>query len=199
MSGPRTRDLIFLPGQLLGVAIPFLRFAGPFVPVRIPTSTLPKWPGVPLLLVGPIVLGAAMAASTVRQVLAGRLSRAERACAYVLAFVVLTTTACAFIDPSLGPALGPTAVLAAFGAIAILAATRKGPLPSHVHAHLALLSAWIVNMGFIVIAVFTESHRVGPGWGMGAVSVLAVTAEAIIRVRRALRSEGEAGAEARQP
>ncbi len=200
MSGPRTRDLIFLPGQLLGVAVPFLCFVGPFVPVRILIGEPNyNWPAVPLLLLAPVVLGAAMAVSTVRLVLAGSLSRAARVCAYVLAFAVLTAVACASVSPLLGPVFGPTGVLTAFGAIAILAATRKGRLPPHVHAHIALLTAWIINMGFTVIVTFTESQQVGPGWWMGTVSVLAVTVEAVIRVRRALRSEGEAGAEARQP
>jgi hypothetical protein len=192
---PCSRDLIFLPGQLLAVAVPFLRFTGPFVPVRILVGEPNyNWPAVPLLLIAPAILGPAMAASTVRQAVRGPLSRAERISAYALAFAVLMGVASASVDRILGPVVGPTVLLAALGAIAILAATRKGGLPAHFHAHIALLTAWIVNMGFAVIVTFAESRRLGSGWWVGAVSVLAVTVEAVVRVRRGLRSEGEAGA-----
>ncbi|MHC4249662.1 MAG: hypothetical protein ACYS9X_11095 [Planctomycetota bacterium] len=198
MTGPRTRDLVFLPGQLLAVAVPFLPFTQGKVPIGIlltPGFDF-NWPAVPLLLLAPALLGSGMVTSTVRQALAGRLSRVERACAYVFAFAALTAVALACVTPTLGPVFGPTAVLTAFGAIAILASTRKGRLRPHLHAHVALLAAWIMSMGFAVIVTFAESHRLGPGWWAGAVSVVAVTVEAVVRVRRALRSEGEAEAEA---
>ncbi|MHC5058589.1 MAG: hypothetical protein ACYTKD_28360 [Planctomycetota bacterium] len=188
MKRPSRRDLMFLPGQLLGLAVPFLPFDRTYVAVPVFFEGCPgdvlDWDGFQQLILVPLVLGFAMAASTVRQAARGTLSRSERIAAYAVAFAVLGWPAVRAIDPMLG--LGNVFLRAPVCAIAIFAVTRKGGLPDHVHAHIALLAAWILNMGFSVIATLAHPTPIGPGCWAAAASVLAVTVEAVLRARKAL-------------
>ncbi len=165
MGVRRMRDLVFVPGQILGVAVIFLPLTDGLIPVRMLVDEPGlNWIAVQQLLLVPVLLGLAMVASTVRQAVAGPLSRAEGTAAYALALLVLLLAAFLAVGwPPPGPVVGPTFLLASVGAIVILAATRKGGLPAHVHAHVALLAAWIVSMGLTVVVIFDEPHGADVG------------------------------------
>ncbi|MHC5058731.1 MAG: hypothetical protein ACYTKD_29080 [Planctomycetota bacterium] len=194
MKRPALRDRVFLHGQLVGLAIPFLPITNTFVPI-IGLAESPyggfHWPAFLLLVFAPLLLVPAMAASTVRQALRGRLSGPERVGAYAVAFAVLMANALVAVRYGLGPVIGPTFLIVSVGAAVVLASTRKGRLPPHVHAHLALLTAWVVDLGFSVVATLESPAAIGPGCLAAAASLLAVAVEAVVRVRRALLSEGD--------
>jgi hypothetical protein len=197
MAGSRSRDLVFLPGQILGAAVLFLPFADGLVPIRllVGASTYRSEPGVAMLAL-PAVLILPVIASTVRQAVAGPLSQTETWIAWIVSAVALLVTCFVVLTEDFEAVVGPTFLLASLGAIALLAATRGGRLPAHVHAHVSLIVAWGVNASLAVVSALVWAAPDAGCW-IAQAAAAACALEAVSRVRRALRSEGEAAGEAR--
>jgi hypothetical protein len=194
------REIAFIVMALPGVVMPFLPFSG--AKDRVPVLALCDWHETPWSILS-IVLFAFLCvpililASTVRQALWGAMTRGETWVAYGVSLVALTSIA-SFLLTAQGPhpALIGSALIWAIGAVAILASTMNSRLPRTEHAHVALLVAYVPSIGFFCILGFERLTNIGPGCWLAAIAILAYTVEAIIRVRRALRSEGGPEAEA---
>jgi len=202
MERPRTRDLVFLPGQLLGVAVPFLPFTN--AKRDVPFFTLCDWHQHPWTALSIIALAflcipILILVSTIRQAIWGPLGKGEAWVAYGASLATLAATArflCAEPLP-VHPSLIGSALIWAIGAIAILASTMNGRVPRTVHAHVAILVAYVPSVGlFCVFGFGWMWQEIGLGCWLGSAAVMAYAVEAVIRVRRALRNEGAAEADA---
>jgi hypothetical protein len=196
---PRSRDLVFLPGQLLGAAVLFVPFADGLVPARllVGASEYEPEPGVGMLAL-PAFLILPVIASSVRQAVAGPLSRTETWIAWIVSAIALLVTCFVVLTQDFEAIVGPTFILASVGAIAVLAFTRKGRLPAHVHAHVALLTAWIVNASLAVVSAVVWAEPDAGCW-VAAGAVAACVLEAALRSRDALRRRGAADDESVRP
>ena len=199
MAGSRTRDLVFLPGQLIAVAVPFV----PFTDAKddLPILVLCDWQGDPwavpiIVLFAFLIIPLLILASTIRRTLFGPPTRGETWVAYgvslmaLVAFILYLPTEQGLVHPS---AIG-SAWIGAVGAIAVLASTMKSRVPPHIHAHVAMLVAYVTSVGFFCLLLFIGGWwgGLGPGCWLTPVAVVAYIVEAVVRVRAALRSEGEA-------
>jgi hypothetical protein len=203
MKRPALRDLVFLPGQLIAIAVAFL----PFTDTKddLPILVLCDWQEHPwtvpaIVLFAFLIIPLLILASTIRQTLFGPPTRGETWVAYgvsLAALVALTIhipTEQGLVHPS---AIG-SAWIGAVGAIAVLVSTMKSRVPPHIHAHVAMLVAYVTSVGFFCLLLFIGGWLggLGPGCWLTPVAVVAYIVEAVVRVRAALRSEGEPGTEA---
>ncbi|MHC5058590.1 MAG: hypothetical protein ACYTKD_28365 [Planctomycetota bacterium] len=102
--------------------------------------------------------------------------------------------------PESDPVIIPSVLVSAVGAVAVLAATRKGRVLPGTHAHVAMLVAWMPNAAFWLLTTLVDKSPFLPsrsvGYYLAIVTFVAYAVEATLRVRRALRTEGEPEAEA---
>ncbi|MHC5058587.1 MAG: hypothetical protein ACYTKD_28350 [Planctomycetota bacterium] len=202
MKKPTPREVAFMVAELPGVAVIFL----PFVWVIIPLLALLEayapgyceWRYKAMAAVA--LLAFPILASTVRQALFGPFTKWEVRGAYTLALAALASNALLvrfFITGGGGSSEGavilPSVLILAVGAAIVLAATRKGRVPPATHAHVAMLVAWMPNAAFCLL-FFGQAGPWGTGFYVAIAAFVAYSVEATLRVRRALRSEGEAGA-----
>ncbi|MHC4250816.1 MAG: hypothetical protein ACYS9X_16950, partial [Planctomycetota bacterium] len=143
------------------------------------------------LLLTYVVVPALILASAVRRSLLGPLTRPEACVAYVVSFLALTALAFVWTSPYASPTFAALVWIAAPGAVVALAMTTRSRVPRSVHAHVALLTAWVVNAAFAVPGALIWGSP-GPGFYCTVVSIPFLVAEAVVRTRDALRGEGEA-------
>jgi hypothetical protein len=203
MNGARTRDLVFVPGQLLGITLLFLPFVEGYSPIGVLVDNGPgSWPFIVIVCLASVSIP--ILTSTVRQAAVGPPTKWEVRAMHMLALVALAVTVFLMLylidegggSSVEGAAIIPSTIILAVGAAVVLAATRKGRVPRQVHAHVAMLVAWMPNAAFC-LSFFGSEGGWGAGFYLAIVTLVAYAVEATLRVRAALRSEGEAGAEAR--
>ncbi|MHC5057825.1 MAG: hypothetical protein ACYTKD_24410 [Planctomycetota bacterium] len=204
MKRPTPREVAFILGGVAGVAVAFIPFAEGDGPLEVLLSAnrfyeveAPLWAAA-FLVAFPVL------ASTVRQSLFGPLTKWEIRAAYALALATLGVTTALMLffiiglsAPTIAEAVTfPTTLMLAVGAGIILAATRKSLVPPAAHVHVAMLVAWMPNAA-MSLALFTAGGPSrDPGYYLAAVTFVAYAVEATLRVRRALRSDHDPGAEA---
>jgi len=195
MRRPRTRDLVFLPGQLVALAVPFVPFTDDkdVLPILgiCDCQELP-WTVRAAMLFGFLLVPLLALGSTIRQAIGGPLGRGEAWVAYGVSMAALAATALllATVRYNVHPSLIGSALIWSIGAIAILASTTKSRIPRTVHAHVALLVAYVPSVGFFCVRVFGWMwQETGLGCWLASAAVMAYAVEAVVRVRRALRSE----------
>ena len=138
-------------------------------------------------MISPLILwmSVAIVASTVRQAFYGPLTKRETRAAYVLTVVSLATVSLTCVstmmDGKSAPTSRPLALALAAGVAIVLAVTRRGRIPSHVHAHVAMLLSWGPNTVLWLIASAPTDD-----WDVGAllaiVACVAYAAEAAVRL-----------------
>ncbi|MHC4249660.1 MAG: hypothetical protein ACYS9X_11085 [Planctomycetota bacterium] len=204
MKRPAAREVVFIAGDITGVAVIFLPFFDGYSPIGVLADA---WPGEWQFLVITLVplLAVPVLASTVRQAMLGPLTKWEVRAEYALAFVALVSTAFLMLFLRTGgPGAGilravitPSVLVLAAGGAVVLAATRKGRVPPATHAHVALLVAWMPNAMFCLL-FFGRDGRWGAGFYLAIVTLVAYAIEATLRVRYAPRSRAEPGDEGRR-
>jgi hypothetical protein len=138
-----------------------------------------------------VVVPALILASAARRSLLGPLTRPEACVAYGVSFLALAALALVWTSPHASPAFAALVWIAAPGAVVALAMTTRSRVPRAVHAHVALLTAWVVTVAFAVPGALIWGSP-GPGFYCAVVSIPFLVAETVVRTRGALRSEGEA-------
>ena len=159
----------------------------------------PTWSILSILLFAFVCVPILALASTIRQSFLGPLTGGETWVAYSVSLAALA--AMIFFLPTEPGPVHPSAIgsawIAAVGAIAVLASTMNSRVPRGVHAHVALLVAYVPSVGYFCMIVFGWLGPAGIGCWLAMIAIVAYIVEATLRVRAALRSEGRAGAEAR--
>ncbi|MHC4249659.1 MAG: hypothetical protein ACYS9X_11080 [Planctomycetota bacterium] len=207
MKRPTPREVAFIVAGIPGVALLFLPFVWGVVPVwLLAEETSHRGPGEwPFkVIVAVALLAVPILASSCRQAMFGPLTRCEVRAAYALAFGALAATAflmLAIIDGGAGSSIEetviiPSTIVLAVGAAIVLVATRKGRVPPDIHAHVAMLVAWMPNAAFCLFGC-ADLGNWGAGFYVTIVAFVAYAVEAVVRVRRALRGEVEGVAEGR--
>ncbi|MHC4249958.1 MAG: hypothetical protein ACYS9X_12595 [Planctomycetota bacterium] len=203
MKRPAPREVAFTAIGIAGVAVIFLPFVLDYSPLYMLAGTaLTNWPIIVMALVP--FLSFFILSSIVRQALFSPLTKWEVRAAYALALAALVATTFLMLfllltgggDSAIDDAvIIPSVFILAAGSGVVLAATRKGRVPPTTHSHVAMLIAWMPNAAFGLLFFGSEG-----GWSVGFYLAILVFAgyavEATLRVRAALRSDQDPGAEA---
>ncbi len=191
MKRPTPREIAFMVAGLPGIAVIFLPFVQGHSPIDALAEVGPvDWPFIVIVILASIAVP--ISASTGRQAVIGPPPKWEARAMYALALIALAATAflmLVLIDEGggssiEGAAIIPSILILAVGAAVVLAATRKGRVPPHIHSHVAMLIAWMPNAAFCLLFFGWDG-----GWGVGfylaIVAFVAYVVEATLRVRQA--------------
>jgi len=112
--------------------------------------------------------------------------------AYGLSFVALAPTILMTFMMTRGGhgVIGPTVFVSSLGAVIVVVATRNGRVPARIHAHIAMLVAWMPNAAFWVALLWKERGK-GTGYYLAVFTLVAYSTEIVLRVREAQRSYPE--------
>ena len=209
MKRPSRREIGFIVAGIPGVALLFLPFVWGVVPVRLLAETserdLCEWQFKVVVAVA--LLAVPILASSCRQAMSGPLTRWEARAAYALSLGALAATTflmlATIMDGGAGSSIEetvviPSTILLAAGAAIVLVVTREGRVPPGIHAHVAMLVAWMPNAAFC-LSSFGQLGAWGAGFYATVIAFPAYAVEATLRVRAAHRGGGEAGPGAPPP
>ena len=196
MKRPEPREAAFTIAGIAGIAAVFIPNARGHVLIHM-VVVGEFWPTLWLSVWG---LAIPITASTVRQALFGPLTKWEVRAAYTLAFTALVATSiiaveCVDMFQQMGGSgiensvILPSLLISAMGAVIVLAATRRSRVPPAIHAHVAMLVAWILNS--VLLAALLHK-ALGPACYLISFAIVGFSYEAILRVRGALRSDRRA-------
>jgi len=193
---PEPREAAFTVAGIAGIAALFMPNARGHALIDLALAGR-IWPTLWVFVWG---LAIPITASTVRQALFGPLTKWEVRAAYALAFTALVVTSIiaveciAMFQQMAGSCIEnsvilPSLLISAIGAIAVLAATMRSRVPPAIHAHVAMLVAWMLN-GALLVALL---HRaLGLAFYLISFAIVGFAYESVLRVRGALRSDREA-------
>jgi len=177
---PTLLEIGYVLAGLPAVALIFLPFVSDVSPILMVCMGFP--PAIISLLAIPILI------STIRHAFYEPGLEVGVPWAYGLSLAALATTILVLLG-SRG-VIGQSVLVLAVGAVIVLAATRKGRVPARIHAHIAMLVAWMPN-AVLCLAEFWESRSKGLGYHLAVVTLIAYALEVALRVREARRSEPE--------
>jgi len=196
---PEPREAAFTIAGIAGIAAVFIPDARGRALIRVVvigefwlTLWLSAW-----------ALAIPITASTVRQALFGPLTKWEVRAAYALSFAALVATSIiaveciAMFQHMSGSGIEnsvilPSLLISTIGAIIILAATMRSRVPPSIHAHVAMLVAWILNSGLLAALFPRDYFSLGLACYLLSFAIVGFTYEAVLRVRGALRSDRRA-------